>query len=228
MENKNCEKTINVLNEYIDGELTPEECSAVQAHIESCPACKKEYEELCMIKKLFNDVQEEAPPELLSNIMTAVRTQKNDTKKHKKLTEKIAVVAVAATIVLTISVSPLMFALINGGASSSDNSSVENEALNKSEDLAPEDCDGATSDKEMILIDGLNFGISYIVYLSSGDTLQIIFEKDVAHFKNKKFNYELSNNQITLTDDCEKLLLNLILSENDELLGFREAAHSDD
>lgn len=228
MENKNCEKMINVLNEYIDGELTPEEYSTVQAHIESCPACKKEYEELRMIKKLFYDVQEEAPQELLNNVMTAVRTQKTNTQKRKKLTKKIATIAVAATIVLTVSVSPLMFALINGGASSFDNSSVEDEALNKSGDLAPEDCDGNPSDKEMILVDGLNFGTSYTVYLSSGDTLQIIFEKDVAHFKNKKFNYELSNNQITLTDDCEKLLLNLMLSENNELLGFREAAHSDD
>ena len=43
---ENCEKILDLLNQYADGELGESDAQLVSAHLEVCPSCKKAYEEL--------------------------------------------------------------------------------------------------------------------------------------------------------------------------------------
>ena len=56
-----CEKVLDLLNQYADGELNESDALLVRAHLEICPSCKKAYEELLEIEKLFEEAKEEAP-----------------------------------------------------------------------------------------------------------------------------------------------------------------------
>ena len=49
----NCENTIELLNQYADGELNESDAAFVRAHLEECEECQKAYCQLLEIEKLF-------------------------------------------------------------------------------------------------------------------------------------------------------------------------------
>jgi hypothetical protein len=50
----NCKDVKEILNEYIDDELSPEQTAKLKAHLDGCDACKKEMEELAGLHNNLN------------------------------------------------------------------------------------------------------------------------------------------------------------------------------
>jgi anti-sigma factor (TIGR02949 family) len=70
-----CEQAFARLDDYVDRELAPEELAAVEAHLEVCAACAREF---ALESELLNELKRklrsiEAPPGLLRKIGAALR-----------------------------------------------------------------------------------------------------------------------------------------------------------
>ncbi len=115
MANRDCEKTLDLINEYIDGELGAEDARFVRLHIENCPECKKAFEELKEIKNLFESSAEEAPETLYDRVMDEVRAEKPTVRNFGAI-RKWGTVAIAAAICLCILSTPTLLMIMNGGA----------------------------------------------------------------------------------------------------------------
>ena len=57
----NCKDVNELLNEYIDNELSPGQTAEVKAHLDGCDACKKEMEELAGLHNNLRDVLKRLP-----------------------------------------------------------------------------------------------------------------------------------------------------------------------
>jgi len=57
-----CEGIKELLSAFLDGELTEEESSAVRAHLERCPDCRKEIEAFRKVSALYRDLEDPEPP----------------------------------------------------------------------------------------------------------------------------------------------------------------------
>ncbi|MBD3233722.1 MAG: hypothetical protein GF315_08355 [candidate division Zixibacteria bacterium] len=53
----NCQKATVLISGKLDGELTPEQEKDLNAHLESCPNCQKEYQELLRLKEVTSDMK---------------------------------------------------------------------------------------------------------------------------------------------------------------------------
>lgn len=95
----NCEKAWELLSLQMDGALTPEEQTALEAHLESCPDCRKRKEELLAAEAAFKDCQAEAPAALHSRVMDAVRQEAKQKKSSRKQWFTVGIVAAAAAAV---------------------------------------------------------------------------------------------------------------------------------
>ena len=115
MANKDCEKALDLINEYIDGELGAEDARFVRLHIENCSECKKAFEELNEIKNFFESSAEEAPEVLYERVMDEVRAEKPTVRKLGAM-RKWGTVAIAAAICLCILSTPTLLMIMNGGA----------------------------------------------------------------------------------------------------------------
>jgi anti-sigma factor (TIGR02949 family) len=58
-----CEDLIDLLNDYLDGELSLTECSELEAHLRECPECQSLLASLRQTLSLLHQF-EEAPPSL--------------------------------------------------------------------------------------------------------------------------------------------------------------------
>ena len=67
---KVCNDFYLLINLYIDGELEGEEARAVEKHLQSCPACRRYCDEICMVNRAVRDV--DYPQNLHGSIMAAV------------------------------------------------------------------------------------------------------------------------------------------------------------
>lgn len=72
---KSCEEYKELLDLYIDRELGRMERMEVEAHLEECPDCQKEYETLL---KIFNTENYEMPESVCDKVMERVRESSND------------------------------------------------------------------------------------------------------------------------------------------------------
>ncbi|MCP4634434.1 MAG: mycothiol system anti-sigma-R factor [candidate division Zixibacteria bacterium] len=86
-----CKQALLKLNEYLDGELTPEECVEVKEHLESCRHCfsKAEFERIMSKVVREKACKDEMPIFLKSTIMTRIRqiesvTDLNGEAPHNK------------------------------------------------------------------------------------------------------------------------------------------------
>jgi hypothetical protein len=52
-----CQEAIILISGKLDGELTPEQENELNRHLESCPVCRKEYEELTKLKEVTADMR---------------------------------------------------------------------------------------------------------------------------------------------------------------------------
>ncbi|NKX52377.1 mycothiol system anti-sigma-R factor [Arthrobacter deserti] len=57
--------------EYVDGVLSREDVEEIQAHLESCPECAKEYSLECLIRTVVKRSCREAAPETLKERILA-------------------------------------------------------------------------------------------------------------------------------------------------------------
>lgn len=67
-----CEEYIELLNEYADGELTPDKSAQVEAHLAHCEKCRAYLDQLCALKLEMADMSVSVPRDLHDKIMQAV------------------------------------------------------------------------------------------------------------------------------------------------------------
>ena len=111
-----CKKVLDLINEYIDGELDAADTEFVRSHIEKCPECKKVFDELKELEKLLTKSAETAPDALYDRVMDEVREDASTTKRKNNLMRKWGLVAVAAVICISVISTPTILMLATGGA----------------------------------------------------------------------------------------------------------------
>ena len=226
MVNKDCEKALDLINEYIDGELVANDTEFVRSHIEKCPECRRVYEELKEIKNLLESNAEEAPTELYDRVMDEVRVEKNATRRKNHVMRKWSFAAVAAVICLSVLSTPTILMLVTEGAKSEceDNAifdAVENapaeEAPTNSGGLGEKADDNQYCCTEEAYFDADNVVASilvdsgeYTAYLKSGEKITITLDTEnmVAYIGEKKYTLKISD-VYCLTRGFEKLCFTL-------------------
>ena len=116
MANKDCEKVLDMLNEYIDGELDANNAALVRSHIENCPECREALEALKKIEQLLDESTEEAPEALCDRVMERVRAEKTASRKKIVFMRRLGIIAAAAVICLAVIASPMLIMVATGGA----------------------------------------------------------------------------------------------------------------
>jgi hypothetical protein len=85
LEMKNCSEMNEIISLYIENELDSGERRKFEEHIDSCPACKKELDDIKQIKDLFGSIQEQELPENfkeeLHDKLLQVKEQENSRNK---------------------------------------------------------------------------------------------------------------------------------------------------
>ncbi len=73
-ERTDCSEALLRVYEYLDGELGPEDCAKIQAHLDECGPCLKEYDLDTTLKALIKRScgREEAPDSLRTTIMSRI------------------------------------------------------------------------------------------------------------------------------------------------------------
>lgn len=221
-----CEKVLDLLNQYADGELNESDALLVRAHLEICPSCQKAYEELLEIEKLFEEAKEEAPAELCESIMAKIKSEPIVNAKRKKIMKTITGIAVAAAVSLTVLSSPAIILVLSGGAKA--------EAADNAIAMAPadeekrenfyseaEDCSGNVK-FDAVLDEAIPeteiasaLGERYTVYMSDGSELSVVFTQDAAILGGNKFRYEINESQYILKDGDLVLILERITETPD-------------
>jgi len=69
-----CSEALLRVYEYLDGELGPDECAKIQAHLDECAPCLKEYDLDTTLKSLIKRSceSEHAPETLRMTIMSRI------------------------------------------------------------------------------------------------------------------------------------------------------------
>lgn len=224
-----CQKALDLINEYIDGELGADDADFVRSHIAKCPECKKAYDKLKELELLIADSTEEAPPSLYDRVMDEVRTEKSVIKKPIAI-RKWGLVAVAAVICLSILSTPTLLMLVTGGAKEecADNavldvmedasiqkvpSSMASPAEKADENLyccTEQDLPDALPEIAEILVDSGE----YTAYMKNGEktTLTIDTENMIAYIGNTKYALKIGNSYC-LTHGFEKLCFSLNIGD---------------
>ena len=68
-----CEKYIQQMNRYLDGDLPASQISDLLEHLESCPSCRNRFDALKIIAFEMRHMQKQPPASLHEHIMGAVR-----------------------------------------------------------------------------------------------------------------------------------------------------------
>ena len=101
---------------YVLGQLPPEESALVEAHLDSCDACRGEYLELAPVAAALSDVRDgrrstapaalEVPDALADRVLTAVTTEQRraDRRRWARAASLTGVAAASAAIVLLVGV----------------------------------------------------------------------------------------------------------------------------
>lgn len=79
-----CEKFLESLSAYLDGELDAAEVGKIKNHIDNCAECRALYERFAALSADIKNIKTEIPADLHSRIMTAVRGAKADGADGKK------------------------------------------------------------------------------------------------------------------------------------------------
>ncbi|HML94610.1 MAG TPA: zf-HC2 domain-containing protein [Thermodesulfobacteriota bacterium] len=83
MNEMNCDKCSELLIEYMDGELSPEEAALVRSHVEACPECLREYEDYAEIRRTASE-HAHAPELSPETVSALVRTAKDSVSRDRK------------------------------------------------------------------------------------------------------------------------------------------------
>ena len=73
---KYCDDHAALLDLYVDGELSPQEMAAVQAHLNECPGCRAYVDDALALRAAFPTVDEtEVPDGFAESVMAAIQAQ---------------------------------------------------------------------------------------------------------------------------------------------------------
>lgn len=93
------------LSAHVLGLLTPEEKSAVEAHLEGCAQCRTEWEDLRAMTRTLDELPDEAllegPPDsdlVLHRALREIRDERASERRRRLLTRAVAAVVVAAAL----------------------------------------------------------------------------------------------------------------------------------
>ena len=74
----NCQEALEAISAAIDGELSPDERAALDAHLASCPACAALFEELSGQSRLLRDLDCAVPADLSARILASLPDRAED------------------------------------------------------------------------------------------------------------------------------------------------------
>ena len=100
---KYCDDYAALLDLYVDGELSPEEMSRVQEHLDRCPGCRAYVDDALAIRAAFPDVEDvEVPMGFAEGVMARIQTEAGSKKKQSTPWRKVlpTLVACCALVIL--------------------------------------------------------------------------------------------------------------------------------
>lgn len=133
-----CEEALLLLSGHIDGQNTPAEERALQAHLAVCASCRARLEDFVRIDGGLADLEEDPPAQLAGAVMGRVHAEAelvNSRKKRRFLFRRTVMVAAAAAILLLLVSTGKIPGLRMGSANSANDEAVTQSALM----AAPED-----------------------------------------------------------------------------------------
>lgn len=111
-----CQGVMNLLSEYMDGQLDTFQQQKIEAHLEVCDVCRLELEELQESMRLFKHLPEiSPPPELRRQLFDTINEEAVQAQKRQGVFIRLArakwsrVVAAAAIIILTTGITTLFY-----------------------------------------------------------------------------------------------------------------------
>ncbi len=215
-----CEKTLSMLNEYIDGELSESEAKFVLSHIEVCHDCKKALNELKKINELINEVSVKAPKELSSLVMDKIRNEKK--RSTKKIFKIGSLVSAAAILVILVSSPLVSFFLLDGAKAEADNdvkfdAVLSPEAVEDNMYAEKTEADGIYgSDLELLPETEKSNIITATAILKDGTAtkIELDFNSNIARFDGNKYKLTKDNKKIILSDGDKEIIFEI--KENDK------------
>ena len=74
-----CSQIRKMISPYVDNELAPDELKLFTSHIQECPACKEELEEIQSVHQLFASAERfEAPLGFATRVMAHLEEQRGN------------------------------------------------------------------------------------------------------------------------------------------------------
>lgn len=92
-----CEMVLAKLNRYVDDELATNEMKTIEAHLQSCDACRKEYQDLLSVNDFLSNFKEE---EIDEAIITNIISQSKKSKISSFRRFKNEIISIAASVLL--------------------------------------------------------------------------------------------------------------------------------
>ena len=92
----NCEKTAELINEKLDGCISPENEKLLTDHLDTCESCRALYEALAGLDDAIKDCQMEPPAALHEGVMQSIHREKSGRTSRKTWGAVASVAAVAA------------------------------------------------------------------------------------------------------------------------------------
>ena len=75
----NCRQLVELVTEYFEGALAPEECSRFEEHVMSCPPCRAYLAQMRETMRLLGSIPEETvPPTTEQTLIAAFRDWKRE------------------------------------------------------------------------------------------------------------------------------------------------------
>lgn len=104
---KYCDEYAALLDLYVDGELSPEEMTAVQAHLDACPGCRAYVDDALAIRAAFPDVEDTPVPDgFAESVMAAIRAEAPAKASRKNTWKVLAPLAACLAIVAVLQAGP--------------------------------------------------------------------------------------------------------------------------
>jgi len=71
----NCKEILNILSDYVDGELAEEQCCRIREHLKDCSACREFAETFRRSLEIAHDLDEKHVPEdVCERVLQAFRS----------------------------------------------------------------------------------------------------------------------------------------------------------
>lgn len=93
-----CNEALELLSAQLDGAITIEQQAALDAHLASCPECRRIQRELQLADEALPGLQQEPPRLLHDAVMQEIRRETRQKKERKPLLRFVGVMAAAAAL----------------------------------------------------------------------------------------------------------------------------------